>query len=288
MSNLQKIQQIAVVVKWSQPEAMNIGEALSLWLEEHGKSVCLYENAGPGVNGFTDGADCLPEVDLVIVLGGDGTLLSAARRIHDDASIMGVNLGGLGFLTEFSAANLYSDMERVLNGEAETEERSMLNVGVFRNGEKISEYSVLNDAVINKGALARMIRLHTYVDGRFLNSFRSDGLIVSSPTGSTAYSLSAGGPILYPTLQCISLTPICPFMLTNRPIILPDTGVIEIRIGKKAKDVTLTYDGQVGFNLEPGDTVKAEKSQKRVLLVKSFRTNYFQILRTRLKWGEGG
>jgi len=265
-----------------------MGEALSLWLEARGKSVCLYENAEPGVNGFVDRANCLPEVDLVIVLGGDGTLLSVARRLPEDAPIMGVNLGGLGFLTEFSATDLYPDMERVLDGEAETEERSMLNVGVFRNGDKISEYSVLNDAVINKGALARMIRLHTYVNGSFLNSFRADGLIVSSPTGSTAYSLSAGGPILYPTLECISLTPICPFMLTNRPIILPDNGIIEIRIGKKASDVTLTYDGQVGFKLEPEDTVRAEKARKRILLVRSFRTNYFQILRTRLKWGEGG
>ncbi|MBI4777166.1 MAG: NAD(+)/NADH kinase [Deltaproteobacteria bacterium] len=282
------MQQIAVVVKWSQPEAMSMGEALRVWLEERGKRVCLYENAEPGVNGFADGANCLPEVDLVIVLGGDGTLLSVARRLHGDAPIMGVNLGGLGFLTEFSATDLYPDMERVLNGEAETEERSMLNVAVFRNGDRISECAVLNDAVINKGALARMIRLHTYVNGSFLNSFRSDGLIVSSPTGSTAYSLSAGGPILYPTLECISLTPICPFMLTNRPIILPDNGVIEIRIGKKANDVTLTYDGQVGFKLEPEDTVRAKKARKRVLLVKSFRTNYFQILRTRLKWGEGG
>ncbi len=286
MGNNNKVNRVALVIKYNQPHAIRIADSLSAWLQQRGRSVCVYENAEPGVNGFVGGEDCLPSVDLVIVLGGDGTLLSAARKIRGLDPILGVNLGGLGFLTEFSLDELYPMMDRILEGRFDTEPRTMLKVQVYRDNTQVAECNVLNDAVINKAALARMIRLHTSVDGEFLNTFRSDGLIVSSPTGSTAYNLSAGGPILYPTLECVTLAPICPFMLTNRPIILPDSKVIEIQIGSKARDVTLTFDGQVGFDLMPMDVVRVRKAENQVRLVRSPWTNYFQILRTRLKWGD--
>ncbi len=280
------ISRVAIVVKWNHPDAVAIGTSLGKWLESRNVQASLFENAEPGVGGFVGGEVCLPDVGLIVVLGGDGTLLSAVRKNRCEAPILGVNLGGLGFLTEISIGELYPTMERVLTGDFETQARTILNTAVFRKNKQLAEYSVLNDAVINKAALARMIRLHTYVDGLFLNSFRSDGLIVSSPTGSTAYNLSAGGPILYPTLDCVVLTPICPFTLSNRPIILPDSCAIEICIGEKAQDVTLTFDGQVGLDLESGDIVKVMKAKNKVLLVKSPWADYFKILRTKLNWGD--
>ena len=225
-------------------------------------------------------------LDLVVVLGGDGTLLKAARLYgHQEAPILGVNLGGLGFLTEISLDELRLLFERILQGDYQTENRMVLTAGIIREGEVHPVIPFLNDVVINKGAVARIIDLETSIGGQFLTSYRGDGLIVATPTGSTAYNLSAGGPILHPALKTILLTPICPFTLTNRPIILQDDAVIDIRLGTKASEVWLTFDGQVGYPLNAGDLVRVQKAVKSIRLIKTPFKNYFEILRTKLKWG---
>jgi NAD+ kinase len=225
-------------------------------------------------------------LDLVVVLGGDGTLLKAARLYgHQEAPILGVNLGGLGFLTEISLDELRPLFERILKGEYQTENRMVLTAGIIREGEVCPVIPFLNDVVINKGAVARIIDLETSIGGQFLTSYRGDGLIVATPTGSTAYNLSAGGPILHPALKTILITPICPFTLTNRPIILQDDAVIDIRLGTKASEVWLTFDGQVGYPLKAGDLVRVQKAVKSIRLIKTPYKNYFEILRTKLKWG---
>jgi len=225
-------------------------------------------------------------LDLVLVLGGDGTLLKAARLYGGrGAPILGVNLGGLGFLTEINLEEFYTILETILQGEFQTEARMMLSAEIIRQGLRLAPTTFLNDAVINKGALARIVDLETSIDNLFLTSYRGDGLIVSTPTGSTAYNLAAGGPILHPALQTMILTPICPFTLTNRPIIVQDNSVIDIRLGSKARDVWVTFDGQIGYPLEAGDLVRIKKAPVQIELIKSPFKNYFEILRTKLKWG---
>ena len=243
---------------------------------KHASTQCLQEETS------------IPDtVDWVIVLGGDGTLLGAARMVgRYGLPILGVNLGGLGFLTEIPSKRLYKDMEKLIAGEIEIETRLMMEASVLRNSQEKCRFSVLNDVVINKAALARIIDLKVSIDGLFLTTFRADGLIISSPTGSTGYNLSAGGPILYPNLEALILTPIFPFTLTHRPIILPDTSEIEIKMGENSEEVTLTFDGQVGFELLDNDRVVISKSQEKLKLIKSPHQDYFDILRTKLKWGE--
>jgi NAD+ kinase len=224
---------------------------------------------------------------MIIVLGGDGTLLSVARLVGDqEVPILGVNLGGLGFLTEITLEELYRVMEKVVQGDFITNERVVLNVSVIRRGEKMAEFFVLNDAVINKGALARIIDLETTINQDYVTTFKSDGLIISTPTGSTAYNLSAGGPIVYPSLHCIIITPICPHTLTNRPIVIPDDVEIRATLKAKQQEVILTLDGQQGFTLEFEDVVEVKKAEGRILLIKSPYRHYFEVLREKLKWGE--
>ncbi|MBI5582543.1 MAG: NAD(+)/NADH kinase [Deltaproteobacteria bacterium] len=225
-------------------------------------------------------------LDLVVVLGGDGTLLKAARLYGGrGAPILGVNLGGMGFLTEINLEEFYEILGTILEGEFQTEARMMLAAEIIRQGLVLTPTSFLNDAVINKGALARIVDLETSIDDLFLTSYRGDGLIVSTPTGSTAYNLAAGGPILHPALQTMIITPICPFTLTNRPIIVQDNSTIDIRLGSKARDVWVTFDGQIGYPLEAGDLVRIKKAPVQIELIKSPFKNYFEILRTKLKWG---
>jgi NAD+ kinase len=224
---------------------------------------------------------------MIIVLGGDGTLLSVARLVGDrEVPILGVNLGGLGFLTEITLEELYRVVERVVQGDFITNERVVLNASVIRRGERMAEFIVLNDAVINKGALARIIDLETTINQDYVTTFKSDGLIISTPTGSTAYNLSAGGPIVYPSLHCMILTPICPHTLTNRPIVIPDDVVIRATLKAKQQEVILTLDGQQGFTLEFEDVVEVKKAEGRILLIKSPYRHYFEVLREKLKWGE--
>lgn len=226
-------------------------------------------------------------VDMVVVLGGDGTMLNVARLVCERGiPILGVNLGGLGFITEVQMSELYEEMDKVFSGECLCEERMMLTALIHRHGEKIAEYTVLNDVVINKGALARIIDLETFINKAYVTTFKADGLIVSTPTGSTAYSLSAGGPVLYPTLDSIVLTPICPHNLTNRPIVLPDDVLIEVILKSMSEDVFLTLDGQVGFSLRKDDVVEVKRSPFKTKLLIPVERDYFQVLRTKLKWGE--
>jgi NAD+ kinase len=224
---------------------------------------------------------------LVVVLGGDGTLLSVARNLKGrDVPILGVNLGGLGFLTEISPEEFPEMLEKVIGGDFDISRRIMLDVTVKRNENEMFDFAVLNDAVITKDALARIIDIETYVNGEYLTTFKSDGLIFSTPTGSTGYSLAAGGPILYPSMKNIIVTPICPHMLTNRPIILPEKVTIKSILKAKDEKVVLTLDGQIGFPLEFGDETMVRESSHTVKLVKSSSKGYFEILRTKLKWGE--
>jgi len=225
--------------------------------------------------------------NFIVVLGGDGTLLSISRQLRGkDVPILGVNLGGLGFLTEISVEELPTMVEQVLRGEYGISRRIMLNVKVERESDEVFEFTVLNDAVITKDALARIIDIETYVDGEYLTTYKADGLIFSTPTGSTGYSLSAGGPILYPSLRNIIITPICPHMLTNRPIVLPGDVAIRVVLQSREERVVLTLDGQIGFPLEYGDEIEVRESPHTVSLIKSSSRGYFEILRTKLKWGE--
>ncbi len=230
-----------------------------------------------------------PETDGIVVLGGDGTLLSVARHYASlNVPILGVNVGALGFLTEISLDELYPSMEHVVEGNYQVEERMMLTARLVRRGKVRWEKQFLNDAVINKGALARIVDLATWIDGEYLTTYRADGLIVSTPTGSTAYTLSAGGPISYPTLRHIILIPICPFTLSNRPIILPDTVTIAVTFEEKVQDAYLSLDGQEGHALQRQDRVEMCVAPQNLKLILSPHRSYFEILRTKLGWGEPG
>ena len=226
-------------------------------------------------------------VDIVLVLGGDGTMLGVSRLVAPkDIPILGINLGSLGFITEVNRDEIFSAIDKMLNDGCAIEERMMLYAAIHRNGKRIADYTVLNDIVINKGALARIIDLETNINDRYVTTYKADGLIISTPTGSTAYSLSAGGPILYPTLDSIVVTPICSHTLTNRPIVVPGNSQIEIIIKSLSEDVFLTLDGQVGFSLRMDDIVEISKSPFRTRLLVPIERDYFQVLRTKLKWGE--
>ncbi|HVN24451.1 MAG TPA: NAD(+)/NADH kinase [Syntrophorhabdales bacterium] len=224
---------------------------------------------------------------VIIVLGGDGTLLAVARQLKGrEVPILGVNLGGLGFLTEISLEELPDMLASVMRGEHNLSRRAMLSVVVKRNNELVFDLSVLNDAVITKEALARIIDIETFVNDEYLTTYRADGLVISTATGSTGYSLAAGGPILHPSLTNIVVTPICPHMLTNRPILLPEEAAIKAVLLAKDERVILTLDGQIGFPLEFGDDVTVKKSPYAVNLITSRSRGYFEVLRTKLKWGE--
>ena len=269
--------------------AHEVVKKLASWLESRGKKVFVDLDTAAAVSrqGY-DHANIPALVEMLIVLGGDGTLLSAARHVadsHTDVPIFGVNLGSLGFMTEVTLEELYSSLEEALADKLEIEDRIMLTASVMRNGNCLSRYRVLNDVVINKGALARMMELKVSVNGSHLTTLRADGLIVATPTGSTAYSLAAGGPIIHPTVHCFVVTPICPHTLSNRPIALPDTFTAEICLVSPSEDVLLTLDGQIGFPLNPQDVVEIKKSRYTMKLMKHPTRSYYEILRTKLKWG---
>lgn len=289
------MKRIGIIAKRNKPEAVTIVKNLVEWLrlkkievyiEEEMETLLSLSRSGPYLNSV-ERKEIPSHVEMMIVLGGDGTLLSVARKVWNrDIPILGVNLGGLGFLTEISLEELHSILERVIQGDFKTDERDVLNAAVIRKGERIIEFTVLNDAVINKGALARIIDLEISINGEYLTTFQSDGLIISTPTGSTAYNLSAGGPIVYPSLHTLIITPICPHTLTNRPIVIPDDVEVRALLKSKQQEVFLTLDGQQGFPLEFEDRVELRKAEGRILLIKSPHRNYFELLREKLKWGE--
>jgi len=226
-------------------------------------------------------------IDLLIVFGGDGTLLSAARALGGhNVPILAVNLGGLGFLTSVTLEELYPLMEQVLAGEYHTSDRMMLDAEIHRKGDSSEVQCALNDAVANKGEKARMLDFDVHVDGHHVARYRADGIIVATPTGSTAYSLAAGGPIVDPSLDAFIITPICPHMLTNRPLVIPGSSQIDLDFTAASEPVYVTLDGQISVEMEPTDRVRITKSAKRVALVRPPTKSYFQILRSKLRWGE--
>lgn len=271
------------------PGAKLIVKKLSAWLEKQGKKVFLDRRTAAMLKRTGhDQAELPALVEMLVVLGGDGTLLGAARHIADvrtNIPVFGVNLGSLGFMTEIPLDELYENLEQAIAGKLKIEERIMLAVSVLRSNDCVAQYRVLNDAVINKGALARMMNLTVSVNDSLLTELRADGLIVATPTGSTAYSLAAGGPIIYPTVHCFLVTPICPHTLSNRPIALPDTVTVSVSLTSRSEEVTLTLDGQIGFPLEPNDIVVIKKSPYKMKFIKHPASNYYEILRTKLRWG---
>jgi NAD+ kinase len=282
------IKNLGIITKSSRTEPAEILKELLPYFKKKGINIFPDKQAAAclGIAGY-DKDDITDRSDLIMVLGGDGTMLSAARKAGKKGiPILGINLGSLGFITEVKKTEIIQMMDSILCGDYNIEERIMLNVSVLRAGEKVSESTVLNDAVINKGALARIIDIETYVNGLYVTTYKADGLIVSTPTGSTAYSLSAGGPILYPTLGCITLTPICPHTLTNRPVVLPDSVKVLLRLKADDEDVFLTLDGQTGFPLQKDDAIDITKSPHVTKLVTSSERDYFMLIRSKLKWGE--
>jgi NAD+ kinase len=275
-----ELKTLALFRKKSTPEADQVAEGVRTWASE--RSVRVLDDAG--LDQFLSAGG--EGLDLLVVLGGDGTLLSAVRTLRGcPVPLLGVNLGSLGFLTEITLGELYPTLEMVLEGKTFLEPRATLAGTVERGEKRIGEYQVLNDLVVNKGALARISELEVRVNGRYLTTYKADGLILATPTGSTAYSLSAGGPIVSPELPAIVLSPICPHTLTHRPILLADDAEIEIQLVFKNGEVYLTLDGQEGFDLREGDVVRARKSERQVLLVRSPSRDYYQVLRTKLMWG---
>jgi NAD+ kinase len=280
---------VGVISKPGIPHAAAILSKLVAWWKERDVETRLDQESARYL-GRSDGLarEQVPEgTQLVIVFGGDGTLLAAARAVAGrEIPIFPVNLGGLGFLTAITLDQLYPELECALCGEQRVVARGMLHGEVVRDGKTVASYEALNDIVIGKTQIARMIDLETYVDSQYVSTFKADGLIVSTPTGSTAYSLSAGGPILFPAVAALCITPVCPHTLTNRPVLVPDTSVIEIICKAPRKDAYLTVDGQVGEPLLPEDRVLCRSSENKVYLVRPPKMFFFDVLRQKLKWGE--
>jgi NAD+ kinase len=288
-----EIKCVGVVVKPNHKEAWATACELSDWLEKRGIDLIgkPYEETG---HVRADKCEIetaetekfKSEADLIVVLGGDGTMISTARLTGKrEVLVLGINYGSLGYLTEFRIEEMFNALEEILAGNYEIDRRVMLEVEHTRGAEIIGKGRVLNDVVINKAVLARVIEIEVSLNNLFVNSFRADGLIVSTPTGSTAYNLSAGGPIVYPSMNAVVLTPICPFTLTNRPIVVPDAAEISLRLKNESDGVVLTLDGQIGYSMKTGDIVSIRKSPTSFNLVQPPNRNYFDVLRNKLKWG---
>jgi NAD+ kinase len=284
------IKKVGIISKPKKVEIRDIVPPLLEWLCQRHIEVCIDKETGDIIN---TSQHCLTrnempgEVDLLIVLGGDGTLLATARAVNrKPVPILAVNLGGLGFLTVITQEELYPTLENVLRGEYRNERRVQLEGSLIRADEVITSFLALNDAVLNKGAISRILDFELRVDGQFVSSYKSDGLIVSTPTGSTAYCLAAGGPITVPTVGAFIVTPICAHTLTQRPLVLPDTASIEIAVTTHREVAYLTVDGQVGIATHSDDRVRLKKAESYVELIQPSTKDYFKILRQKLKWGE--
>ena len=290
------VARVGIVAKHGLHAAADHLDKLASWLRARGvEPVFDIETAAlAGARGETRSRDDLPrDVDLVVVMGGDGTLLSMATRTAKsgrDTPILGVNFGSLGFLTETRIDELYTVLESVLKGEASFDDRAMLAADAYRAREHFDSRVVLNDVVFTKAALSRIIELAVSVGAGLVTKVKADGLIVATATGSTAYNLAAGGPIVHPRADAIVLTPIAPHTLTNRPIVIPGSEVIEIRphVVTGLDDIYVTYDGQAGYPLQQDDVVRVRKSERTLRLVKAPARSYFEVLREKLKWGERG
>jgi len=284
------MRRIGVVLKTTGTEAAELGKKLLDELDSLDLEIVMDRESAAVLKSTStvERRDLPSQVDLVVVLGGDGTLLSVTHGAINGTPILGINMGTLGFLTEHPAESLLPMLRATLAGRAKTVKRERLLVSVQKPGDEASTHCVLNDAVINKSALARMLDLSVHVNDVLVSRFRADGLIVATPTGSTAYNLSAGGPILYPTLGVIVVTPICPHTLTNRPLVLSLDSKVELRLEKDSEEVWLTLDGQQGFPLSIEDIVRIERCMDPVYLITDRNRSYFQVLNRKLKWGERG
>lgn len=289
MSDRIVVRKVAIFSKPNAPQAVKLVPELLAWLSHHAIEA-RFDTETAHYAGMLMGLDrqLVPEgCDLAIVLGGDGTLLSAARAVGNRAiPILAVNLGGLGFLTSLTLEDFFPELERALAGVLDVTRRRMLKVSLVREGVTVAEYQALNDVVIAKSSIARIVDLEAWVGDSFISEYKADGLIIATPTGSTAYSLAAGGPIIYPTVNAICLTPICPHTLTNRPLIVP--AEMGVRVVNKAREeeAFLTVDGQIGSPLEIGDSVECSMADFDVLLVRPPHKTFFDVLRQKLKWGE--
>jgi NAD+ kinase len=279
----------AIISKPEKPELYRVVPELLRWLREHQYETFIDEETGVYIKGHPVVARehiADREHDFVIVLGGDGTLLSAARAVaHRMLPIMAVNLGSLGFLTEVSLLELYTTLEAVDQGQCPMERRSMLHCELIREGEAVASFDALNDAVVNKSAIARLVSFDLYIDRTFVSNYLADGVIVSTPTGSTAYSLAAGGPILAPSVDAFVITPVCPHSLTHRPLVVRSSAQVEIICRSVEQDAFLSIDGQVGVPVADGDRVLCSKSMYGVKLLR-MRKTFFEVLRNKLKWGQ--
>lgn len=269
---------VGIVIK-NEAHAQNKARELVRML---GDKCMVIDTRNPADASLLEGLLCL------IVLGGDGTFLSVSRFIADKKiPLMGVKFGEVGFLAETTEENLHGAVDALFRGDYILRERTRLNIKVRRNGEQIIDVDVLNDAVINKAALSRLASCAVYLDDTYLTTYRADGLIVATPTGSTAYSLAAGGPVVHPEVPSIILTPICPFTLTNRPLLIPDTTRVEIQLQGSPEHMILTLDGQEGFAMDPKDKIYIEKSRNALQMISLEEQSYFKVLKTRLKWSGG-
>jgi len=282
-----RIRTVGICMKPDQPQHAGTVRGLVKWLETRGLEVALDEDAAVpvGASGAPRSA-VAAQTDLLVVLGGDGTLLSVARGAGPRAvPILGVNLGTLGFMAEIAREEMFAALERVLDGRMRVEERMRLDVRALRGGEELARYLALNDAVVANSNFARIVHLAVRVDDMEVTEYHADGLIVCTPTGSTAYSLSAGGPILDPRLEALVLTPISPHTLTHRPVVLPPTSRVEVRALPRGGEMRLSVDGQAGIPLREADRVLVERARHPVHLVVSPFRNHFAILREKLSWG---
>jgi len=282
------VKNIGIFCKQKLPVGREILAGLVEWLSKKDCRVLMdKDTAGVMGRDYSEQWTDIPaRADLIIVLGGDGTILSVARSAHPfNVPILGVNLGTLGFLAEVTLTDLYDVLDSVLNGRFEYENRMLLNACLWRDKKKVGDYHVLNDVVINKGALARIVNLKVQVNSQYMTSYRADGLIISTPTGSTAYSLSAGGPIIHPSMDALVLSPICPFTLTNRSIVIPDQSIIQVEFATENENVRVTFDGQHGCDMFQGDVMEVKKAETSIQMIQAPGKNYYQTLRNKLHWG---
>jgi NAD+ kinase len=289
------IRRVGVITKPQQPQPETLETVCRLlaWVAERGLTLAaIDEDIRAQVESHHCGSleICSPEelaasVDLLVVLGGDGTMIGAARLLGDrEIPVLGINYGRLGYLAEYRTEELTTALDAAYAGEYRSETRVMLKAQLVRRGEIFADGRVLNDIVISK-SLARIVEIEAWYNAQFVASFRADGLIISTPTGSTAYNLSAGGPVVYPSMDALIITPICPHTLSNRPLVVPDDGEIEIRLDEQTDEVMLTLDGQIGFALEAGDRISIRKSRTRFNIIQPLNRNYFDALRDKLRWG---
>lgn len=284
------VRTIAIYSRPRRADISDIVRPLLDWLNKRGIRGIYDTETAESLRGTETGKSrdqLAQECDLILLLGGDGTLLAAAREAAPRGiPILPINLGSLGFLTSFTIDELYPALEETLAGRLVASERVMLTASLVRDGQVIESQRVLNEAVITKGALARMIEVELSIDGDFVCRYRADGLIVATPTGSTAYSMSAGGPIVHPAVQSIIVTPICPHTLSDRPIVIGDDSSVEMKLRGPAESVYLTFDGQKGVLMNSEDRVSIARAEERLKLIQPHRKSYYGILRSKLKWGE--